>query len=79
MKTTIKLSPTKSLTIEPAGHHCNGGIIATIQFSMFGVTSKEQMTMTADQCGALIFGIEQALPVAEQRHAARAAFEQSAG
>ncbi len=61
MKTTVKLSPTKSISVEPAGKHCNGGIIATLEFSMFGVKTSEAITMTPDQCGALMFGIEHAL------------------
>lgn len=73
MKTTIKLSPGKSLSVEP----CKiGGVIATLNFEMFGIKSSEAMTLTPDQCGALIFGLEQALPEQDQHHSARAAFEQ---
>lgn len=61
MKTTVKLSPSKSITVEPAGKHCDGGIIATLNFEVFGIKSSEAMTMTPDQCGALLFGMEQAL------------------
>lgn len=61
MKTTVKLSPSKSITVEPAGKNCNGGIIATLNFEMFGIKSSEAMIMTPDQCGALLFGIEHAL------------------
>lgn len=67
MKTTIKLTPTKSLTVEPCKA---GGILATVSFSMFGVTSSEAMHLTPDQCGALLFGVEQALETSDQRQGA---------
>lgn len=75
MKTTIKLTLTKSLTVEPCKE---GGILATISFSMFGVTRSEALHLTTDQCGALLFGVEQALDVGQQHHNNRAAFEASA-
>lgn len=77
MKTTIKLPGAKSLTVEPCAKR--GGVIATIAFEMFGIKSSESMHLTPDQCGALIFGLEQAIPMKDQHHAARAAFEASAG
>lgn len=79
MKTTVKLSPTKSITVEPAGKHCKGGIIATLNFEVFGIKSTEAMTLTPDQCGALIFGIEQGLERADKLHSNRIQFEASAG
>ena len=58
MKTTIKLTPGKSLTIEPCTKR--GGVIATIAFELFGIKSTEAMHLTADQCGVLLFAVEQA-------------------
>lgn len=78
MKTTIKLPGAKSLTVEPSTH-AQGGVIATIAFEMFGIKSSESIHLTPDQCGTLIFGLEQAIPMKDQHHAARAAFEASAG
>lgn len=79
MKTTIKLTAGKSLTVEPCTKR--GGVIATIAFEMFGIKSSESMHLTPDQCGALIFGLEEATPKDEKRRmfAAREAFEASAG
>jgi hypothetical protein len=77
MKTTIKLAGAKSLTVEPCTKR--GGILATFAFEMFGIKSSESIHLTSDQCGALIFGLESAIPMKDQHHAARAAFEASAG
>lgn len=77
MKTTIKLTPGKSLTVEPCAKR--GGVIATLGLELFGIKTSEAVHLTPDQCGALIFGLEQALPMQDQHHAARAAFEASAG
>lgn len=59
MKTTIKLTPSKSLTVEPCIK--GAGIIATLNLEMFGIKTSESMHLTPDQCGALLFGVEQAL------------------
>lgn len=77
MKTTIKLGASKSLTVEPCAKR--GGVIATLALEMFGIKTSEAVHLSPDQCGALIFGLEQAMPMKDQHHAARAAFEASAG
>lgn len=77
MKTTIKLSTSKSLTVEPCAKR--GGVIATIAFEMFGIKSTEAMHLTPDQIGVLMFGLEQALPVQDQLHIAQAKYQASAG
>lgn len=56
MKTTIKLTAGKSLTVEPCARR--GGIIATLAFELFGIKSSEPIHLTPDQCGALLVGIE---------------------
>lgn len=77
MKTTIKLSTSKSLTVEPCAKR--GGVIATVAFEMFGIKSSEAMHLTPDQIGVLMFGLEQALPVQDQLHIAQANYQASAG
>jgi hypothetical protein len=77
MKTTIKLGAGKSLTVEP--YALGPGVRATIGFELFGVKQTQCINLTPDQCGALIFGLEAALPMKDQHHAARASFEASAG
>lgn len=80
MKTTIKLGASKSLTVEPCARL--GGVLATVNMNVFGVSMSEAIHLTPDQCGALIFGLEQA-GMGDQRGAAyvaaRAGFEASAG
>lgn len=68
MKTTIKLGGGKAVTVTPGAR---GG--AMVEFS-FGGVSVGRDELTPDQCGALIFGIEQALEaagVAQDRAAAK--------
>lgn len=77
MKTTIKLGASKSLTVEPCAKL--GGVIATLNFSMFGHRNSTAMHLTPDQCGVLMFGLEQALPVQDQLHMAKANFSARAG
>lgn len=59
MKSTIKITPSKSITVEPCIK--GTGIIATISLEMLGIKTQESVHLTPDQCGALLFGIEQAL------------------
>lgn len=67
MKTTIKLSGNKSLTVEPSGLG-QGGVKATIAFEMFGIKSSEALHLTQDQCGALLFALETAADLANHMH-----------
>lgn len=62
VKTTIKLSASKSVEIEPCKR---GGVIVTL--SMFRVVIGEPMHLTPDQCGELIFGLEQAINANDQQ------------
>lgn len=66
MKTTVKLTPSKSITVEPCKA---GGVLATISFEMFGVKTSEPIHLTPDQVGALLFGMEQAAEASAQRQA----------
>lgn len=75
MKSTIKIDLGNSLTIEPMG----GGVLLGFQTKVFGVPMTESRLLTPDQAGAIIFGLEQALPMKDQHHTARAAFDGSAG
>lgn len=56
MKTTIKVDATKSLVIEP--EHLSQGVNVNVTLAGFSVGGA---VLTPDQCGALIFAIEQAL------------------
>lgn len=57
MKTTIKLTTARKLTVQPC---IPGGVTVELCHGE-GYTSTETLHLSADQCGALIFGIEQAL------------------
>lgn len=58
MKTTIKLGGGKAVIVQPGS---KAGVL--VEF-MFGGVSVGRDELTPDQCGALMFGIEQALEVA---------------
>lgn len=58
MKTTIKIDSSKSLVVEPAP---GGGVMFSALLHGFKAGSH---VGTPDQCGVLIFAIEQALEVA---------------
>lgn len=58
MKTTIKLGGGKAAIVAPGAR---GGVL--VEFT-FGGVSLGREEMTPDQCGALMFGIEQALEAA---------------
>lgn len=64
MKTTIKVGPEKSISVEPMRHA--GGLYFELRCGMDG----KPFCLTPDQAGALIFGIEQALDAIETREAA---------
>ena len=66
MKTTIKLDNLKDVVIEPAA----AGVQITIRMSRIPLGD---LTLTPDQVGAVLFGIEQAAEVAEVQRNARAA------
>lgn len=68
MKTTIKLTPYKRITVEPnrAGQ-INLEIICGL---VGGVTSSELHVLTQDQAGVICFALEQAASVADIRRAA---------
>lgn len=67
MKTTIKITNAKRLIVEPC-KKTGGVILETVQGLNF--TSAEPWHLTPDQCGALIFGLEQALEAHQERVAA---------
>lgn len=56
MKTTIKADAGKALIIEP----CKTGPGVEFTATLYGVRAGSK-TATPDQCGALIFAVEQAL------------------
>lgn len=58
MKTTIKLGGGKAVIVQPGN---KSGVL--VEFT-FGGVSVGRDELTPDQCGALMFGIEQALEVA---------------
>lgn len=57
MKTTVKLTTTIKATVSPTK---SGGVLLELGGDEHPVT----FHLTPDQCGALIFGMEQALEVA---------------
>lgn len=63
LKTTIKLSSTRAIRVEQAD---KSGFVL-LEFPNVK-NEPEYAYLTPDQCGALIFGIEQALEVIDQRH-----------
>ena len=66
MKSTIKLDLTKAVVVEPEG--------AAVRLSIFvGAISVYRTALTLDQCGALLFGVEQAALAAQAHRAAAAA------
>lgn len=62
MKTTVKLTKTRAITVEPMG--VVPGILLEVPCIEGGGTT---WTLTPDQAGALIFGLEQALEVIDKR------------
>jgi hypothetical protein len=70
MKTTIKLSETRSIYVEPV----DGGVLLVSVFkNIEGITQPNVIgVLTPDQIGALIFGLE-AAEEASQIHQQRAA------
>lgn len=65
MKTTVKLGLSKAITVQPEG----AGL--RIDLCLFGQPAHTEH-LTADQVGALMFGMEQALEVQASRAAAAA-------
>lgn len=59
MKTTIKLTTTMALTVAP-GLSGTGGLFLSVEHRESGIKSVEQLELTPDQVGALIFGLAQA-------------------
>jgi hypothetical protein len=72
MKTTVKVSRKKGITVLPTQ---NGRVLIGMDScrGTMAETWEGFADLTPDQCGALIFGMEQALEVIDQRH--RAALE----
>lgn len=66
MKTTVKLTKNTAMEVAPASH-------ANALFFSVSRTEGEghYFMLTPDQAGALIFGMEQALEVIDQRHRAQ--------
>lgn len=66
MKTTIKLSHLKSLSVYPCKKDPLGGVVFEISHrNESGAATFEPSYLTADQVGALIFGLEQAAEAAQ--------------
>lgn len=66
MKTTVKLDNLKDVVIEPQG----SGVRLTIRMSRIPMGD---LTLTPDQVGAVLFGMEQAAEAAQIQQQARAA------
>lgn len=64
MKSTIKLTTSKSITVQPCK---TGGVIVELNnpHSLHVLAERMTMQLTPDQCGALLFAIEQAAEAAE--------------
>lgn len=62
MRTTIKVGGGKALVIEPA--ELSGGVNFNVTVAGFTIGG---MVITAAECGAVIFAMEQALEVLEAR------------
>jgi hypothetical protein len=58
VKTTIKLTTSNSITVEPCKA---GGVLATLKFHIFGVPQAETILLTPDQAAVLAAGLEHAL------------------
>lgn len=69
MKTTIKIDPQKSMSVEP--HPGGTGLLVTFTLKKFGAELSESQHFTADQWGALMFGGEQALDAQQIARAVR--------
>lgn len=64
MKTTVKLGPLQAIVIEPAP---KGGVLFTMQMGSIAVGN---FAASDDQCGAILFAIEQAAEASQQARAA---------
>jgi hypothetical protein len=62
MKTTIKLTTTRAMSVHPCKN--TGGVVLEITDRAGGAASTEAMHLTADQVGALLYGIETAAEAA---------------
>ncbi|MFZ3219667.1 MAG: hypothetical protein WA174_06510 [Rhodoferax sp.] len=72
MRTTIKISREKEIVVRPSLG--GGGVDLTIfPAATVGSEYLQGVALTPDQCGALIFGIEQALETMAVRNAVQAA------
>lgn len=58
MKTTIKLTQTTALNVTP-GNAGAGGLFLSIEHREGGVKSVEQLELTPDQVGVLVFALAQ--------------------
>ena len=63
MKTTIKLDAHRAIVVQPQA----GGAVS-ISF-IVGAVPTLSRTLTPDQCGVLLFGLEQAAEASEVRRA----------
>lgn len=61
MKTTVKISPDKSMSVEP--HPGGSGLLVSFTLRKFGMDYSESQHFTPDQWGALMFAGETALEV----------------
>lgn len=77
MNHPIKLSQGRTLDIAPSPKV--GGVVATLAFQMFGITSTESMHLTPENAWRAIVKLEQALPPGERHHTKALQFEASAG
>lgn len=58
MKSTIKITTTRAIVIQPCK---TGGILLTLEDRNGQVRSAEAINLTPDQAGALVFALEAAL------------------
>ena len=64
MKSTIKLTPSKAVCVQPCKQ---GGVVLEItnKAALHVLATQTTLHLTPDQCGALLFAIEQAAEAAE--------------
>lgn len=63
MKTTIKLTTTRAMSVHPCKN--TGGVVLEITDRSGQAATTEAIHLTADQVGALLYGIEAAAEAAE--------------
>lgn len=62
MKTTIKITTTRAIVVQPCK---TGGILLAVEDRNGEAASIEALTLTNDQAGALVFALESAFEAQE--------------